>query len=335
MPAGWATLGAAAIGAVGSIAGGANAASAAGQAANVQKEAASAAIGEQRQTRYANQYLMKPYTDIGSASANKLSNLLGLNAENPAGITLPDGRSAKQAAIDLYQQVHGNDGNASFATLEATDPSSAQYVLSTYIPAALKQAGIDPATYSNSDTGALTRKFTQADLNADVPYNTSLQFGLDEGTKAISRSAAANGGLDSGAALKALTRYATDYTGTKATDAYSRFTGGQQQQYNMLTGQEAAGQGAAGTVAGSNANAAGNVGNYLTQAGNAGAAGIVGGANAFSAGLNGAGNNLLLAALTGGGQRSADFNNYGGSGMNPYATGMSDMSRQLYGTGST
>lgn len=55
-------------------------------------------------------------------------------------------------------------------------------------------------------------------LTMDPGYN----FRLSEGTKALERSAAARGGLMSGATGKALTRYGQDYGSNEFTNAYNR-----------------------------------------------------------------------------------------------------------------
>lgn len=53
-------------------------------------------------------------------------------------------------------------------------------------------------------------------------------FGLQQGQQAVDRSAASKGGLYSGATLKALERYGTNYAGTKLGEAFNRFGGAAQ-----------------------------------------------------------------------------------------------------------
>lgn len=91
------------------------------------------------------------------------------------------------------------------------------------------------------------------------------QFGLDEGSKRIERSAAAAGGLYSGRTMKALQRYGQDYADSKFDNSLNRFGG--------LAGL---GQVGAGTIA----NAGMNYGNQ--RSGNALSMGDVGAASAFS-----------------------------------------------------
>lgn len=70
----------------------------------------------------------------------------------------------------------------------------------------------------NKLAGAPDFSFTGADLQNEPGY----QFGLAEGNRGLTNSAAARGGLLSGAALKASTKYAQDYAGTKFNDAFGR-----------------------------------------------------------------------------------------------------------------
>jgi len=130
--------------------------------------------------------------------------------------------------------------------------------------------------------GALTKPITQDLINQDPVYANGLQFGLNQGNRAIQNSALANGGYDSGATLKALTRFANDYGTSKTQAGVSDIQSNRAQQYGFLSGQQAVGLNAAAgqnLATGNYANAASNL---ITGAGNAAAAGIVGGANAYS-----------------------------------------------------
>ena len=147
--------------------------------------------------------------------------------------------------------------------------------------------GIDPAQASEAGYGDLTRKFTANDLNADPVYQSGLQFGLDEGRKGINARATATGNWDSGATLKALTRYGNDYGSTKANDSFNRFNTENTNIYNRLAGITGAGQTATNNVSASGANTSGNISNLETGAGNARAAGIVGGNNAWTTAIGG------------------------------------------------
>lgn len=125
--------------------------------------------------------------------------------------------------------------------------------------------------------------FNQTYKGQDIYNDPSYQFRLNEGLGAVQQSAAAQGGLLSGATLKALNNYAQDYASQEYHNAYNRFNADQTNQYNRLSnligmGQNAAAQqGNAGmqtaqaiaqnTMAGADALASGRIarGNALTN----------------------------------------------------------------------
>ncbi len=104
--------------------------------------------------------------------------------------------------------------------------------------------------------GELVRGFTQADYQADPGY----AFRMSEGMKGLERSAAARGGLMSGATFKGIQRYGQDLASQEYSNAYNRFRDTQGLQRNALAGVVGYGP--------TSANAMGNMGqNYATGAG--------------------------------------------------------------------
>lgn len=146
--------------------------------------------------------------------------------------------------------------------------------------------GLQPG-YTGADSGDLLKRFTMADRDADPVYQSGLEFGLNEGRKAIDSRALATGMYDSGATLKALTRYGNDYGSTKANDSYNRFNQDQTNIFNRLAGVSGAGQTATNAVTAAGANAANQIGQSIEGAGNSRAASVIGGANAWSNALGG------------------------------------------------
>jgi hypothetical protein len=130
--------------------------------------------------------------------------------------------------------------------------------------------------------GSLTRQFTGANLQNDPGY----QFGLNQGRDALQSSAAARGGLYSGATMKALERYGQDYGGTKFNEAFNRNQAYQDSLFNRLSGISGTGQVATQQVGQAGMNAATNAGNFGIQGANAQAAGQMYGANNLSNGFN-------------------------------------------------
>lgn len=74
----------------------------------------------------------------------------------------------------------------------------------------------------------------QASIDAMVKADPSYQFRMNEGQRALERSAAARGGALSGGALRRQTRYAQDYASTEYTNIYNRIANiaGMGQVYN-------------------------------------------------------------------------------------------------------
>ena len=165
--------------------------------------------------------------------------------------------------------------------------------------------------------GSLLDRFTGADLTNDPGY----KFRLQQGQDALENSAAARGGLLSGAGGRALTEYGQNFASNEYQNAYNRFKSDQNDIFNRLSGVSGTGQTATQQVGQFGANYAGAAGNAAMQGANAAAAGQMAGANAFSNAFNYAG------AL---GQRNYPL--FGGSGYtqpgangaysNPYGDGM-------------
>ena len=146
--------------------------------------------------------------------------------------------------------------------------------------------------------------FNMSNVQRDPGY--AFRFG--EGQKALDRSAAARGGLISGGALKAATRYGQDMGSQEYTSAFNRYqieNAARLQPLQSLTGMA---QTTANTLGTAGQNMASSVGDAMGSAAAARASGYVGGANALTSGLGtylnyNQGNNML-SALRGGGKSS-------------------------------
>ena len=124
--------------------------------------------------------------------------------------------------------------------------------------------------------------FSMSQFRADPGYG----FRLSEGQKALERSAAARGGLISGGALKAATRYGQDMGSQEYTNAFNRYQAERQARLNPLQSLTGMGQTTANTIGNAGTTMAGNVGDAYMGGANARASGYVGGANAVTGGLN-------------------------------------------------
>lgn len=122
------------------------------------------------------------------------------------------------------------------------------------------------------------------------------QYALQQGTGAVTNSAAANGGLG-GNALRQL-----QSTGQGlANQNWNQYLGQANNAYQNLVGNVAGvastGLNAVNSLGGFGASAAGQIGGNTIGAGNALAAGQIGSANALSGAINGVGQNASLYAL--------------------------------------
>ena len=73
------------------------------------------------------------------------------------------------------------------------------------------QSGVGNVGYEKASPANMPGSAAQSDAFAAFRNTPGYQFGLNEGAKTVQASAAARGGLNSGATLKALTKFGNDY----------------------------------------------------------------------------------------------------------------------------
>jgi len=134
----------------------------------------------------------------------------------------------------------------------------------------------------NKLTAAVDYKpFGMDQFQADPGY----AFRLSEGQKALERSAAARGGLVSGGALKAATRYGQDMGSQEYQNAFNRYGVERERLLNPLQSLAGVGQTTAQQLGNAGSSYGANAGEAYQGAANARASGYVGGANAITGGL--------------------------------------------------
>lgn len=182
--------------------------------------------------------------------------------------------------------------NAAAQADQTTRDTTAQNIEFQREQNAIARADTEP--WRKAGIGALNKltgmnDFTGRDLQNEPGY----AFGLNEGMKGLTNSAAARGGLLSGAALKAASKYNSDYAGTKFNEAFSRDATNKNRLASLAgIGQTAAGQNASGAMAlGSNVGSAyTNMGNNIASnqigVGNARASSYLAQGNALTGGVN-------------------------------------------------
>ena len=221
------------------------------------------------------------------AGAVVVSSAIGANASRGAAATQSD---AANRAADLQNQQY-----------QQTREDQAPYREAGYNALGRMQnmAGNVPGAF----------KFGMSDFQQDPGY----QFRMDQGMKAIERSAAARGGLLSGNTGGALQNFGQGLASQEYQNAYNRALTGyntgvasENQLYNRQAGLAGIGQTAANFIGTAGANNAANVGNLMTSGAAAQAAGNVGMANSFTQGvgqyLNYNQGNNLVSALRGNGR---------------------------------
>lgn len=235
---------------------------------------------------------------LGSILGPSIGGLLGMSASNSAADTQAGAaRDAAQASLTASRE-----GNALLASMYQQNRADQE---------PWRAAGANALASLTGQLPGLNKPFALDDFNADPGY----QFRLSEGEKGLNRAAGARGMYDSGATLKALTRYNQDYATGEFGNAYNRYNADRTNIFNRLaaisgTGQTAASNmGSAAQNFGANANANTMAGvnasnNALLGGANARASGYVGGANALAGaigqGYNNYANQQLMGLLGGG-----------------------------------
>jgi hypothetical protein len=161
-------------------------------------------------------------------------------------------------------------------------------------------------------------------LNKLIPLSDYTPFGMDqfqqdpgyafrlaEGQKALERSAAARGGLLSGAAMKGATRFGQEMGSQEYTNAFNRYQTERAARLQPLQSLAGVGQTTAQQIGEAGARTASITGDLMTSGAAARATGYMGGANALSNAL-GQGMNFYQNQ-----QRNAIFQNM----MNPPSAG--------------
>lgn len=318
------SVGAVAVAGIGAVA----SMSAADKAAKAQQAGIDSANalqqGQYAQTRDDN----RPWRQAGQLGVNRLSYLLGLdaNAETPLGSLagqplvsnvggtptynsmLYENNDAYRRAWDEFADQHLKHYGRGYGS--GSSGAEIEKALRTRLDGSIaadkeRQQQMSAAAPNDPAFGSLMREYGADEFWADDGTQLGLQFGLDEGRKGLNRMAAASGGVLSGATQKALTRFGSDYMSTKFNEGFNRDQAKKSTTFNMLSGISGTGQAATQQVNAAGQNMANNVSNNMIGMGNARAASAIGQANAITGALGQGYNmwqqNKLLGSLNGGG----------------------------------
>jgi hypothetical protein len=264
----------------------------AGKAADAQVGAARDAAQLQNEQFQQSRADMQPFLDSGYRALAAQNFELGLGPR-PQAIQPqlgPDGQPLPQNALAITEsQVAAQPGAGSYVDMVQPNSRGGEQMVQTFVPSGpLSQFSVGD---QNFDTREAAQAFINSQggaggagggmggaagsnaLNFDYggfKETPGYQFRVDQGRQAIERSAAARGGLNSGATMRALQGYGQGM----AADEYGTF-------YNRLGAMSGTGQTQVNSLASLGANSAANQGNSLMQAGNARASGYANQANIF------------------------------------------------------
>lgn len=253
----WAQLGGAAISGVGS-----------GMAGDSQEDAAHDAKETQQLQQYMAMKNTQPYRKSGKRATGYLDHLLGNTGE-----------TMTQSDFEKNRREHYKWKNPMLSSKKLQSKLDRDW--QSFQGDLKERKGKD-------GYGSLMKRFGAEDFEASPGY----QFRMEEGAKGMDRSAAARGGLLSGAALKAMERYRQGTASDEFGRAWERDRAQKSDMYNRLSGVANRGLSATSTMLGQTGAAANQISEYQTQMGNAKAAGITGVTNALGGGFAGAMNSL-------------------------------------------
>jgi hypothetical protein len=255
----------------GSLIGGRQASKAAQSAASSQEAAAAYAADVQREMFQKQTQLQEPFRQAGVQSQNRLLALLGMQpTEFGPGNPWNEGAYLR-ANPGVAKAVREGKFTSGLAHYEQFGRREG------------RNLGFTPKAAQTPDFGKYTRDFSMQDFQADPGY----AFRMSEGMKGLERSAAARGGLLSGAAMKGIQRFGQDLGSQEYMNAFNRYQTNRANQLNPLQSLSGAGQTSANTLS----SAAGQYGQGASEAAyqgaNARASGYVGSANAWNQALGG------------------------------------------------
>jgi hypothetical protein len=209
------------------------------------------------------------------------------------------GAAALSAGVGLYGASQASKAQKSAANA-ATDAQSAMFERQVELQEPFRQAGLTAQNRiltllglgeypTDADFGKYAGDFSMADFEADPGYG----FRMSEGMKAIERSAAARGGLLSGATLKGAQRFGQGLASEEYTNAFNRYQTNRSNQLNPLQSLMGGGQTSTNMLSNAAGQAGQGMANSMLAGGAARASGYTGMASALNQGLS-TGANLYM-----------------------------------------
>ena len=291
-------------GAVASIGGALIGSMASGDAADSQSNAAAQTDATNRYIFDEQKKLQEPFRQTGLNANNRLAYLMGLPTGGATGTAATPAMTYEQARAQLLgqytkpgdtmpwqlrEQVGAGDSGIAPMAQSSVDEAGLSAAIQSLMAQNPGSQGTAPAGDPNDPAfGSLMRDFSLADFEKDPGY----QFRMDEGMRGVEGSAAARGGLLSGAAMKAIQKYGQGFASNEFGNAFNRDSANKTNNYNRLAGMVNTGQGATNQVTNAAAQFGQNTASNNAAMGNAQAAGAIGQANAWTQGIGGAVNSM-------------------------------------------
>jgi hypothetical protein len=206
------------------------------------------------------------------------------------------------------------------AANRAADLQQQQFERQNELQAPFREAGV--RALPELEAASRYTPFGMDQFQADPGY----AFRMSEGMKGLERSAAARGGLLSGATLKGIQRYGQDLGSQEYMNAFNRYQTERNARLNPLQSLAGMGQTSTNVLGAAGQNYATNAGQALGAAAQARASGYMGGANALTGALGQYMNynqqqqqNALLQQAIGNSGSGIGANTYSGQGPIGYA----------------
>lgn len=171
------------------------------------------------------------------------------------------------------------------ATREAADLQRQQFERQVELQEPWRQAGMTAL----NKLIPLSTEYTPFGMD-QFQQDPGYGFRMSEGMKALERSAAARGGLLSGATLKGVQRFGQDLASQEYTNAFNRYQTERAARLQPLQSLAGVGQTSTAQLGQAGQTMASNVGELMTSGAAARASGYMGGANALSSAIGQAGN---------------------------------------------
>lgn len=186
-----------------------------------------------------------------------------------AGASIIGGKQSSDAAKDAAKQQR----KATQATIKAQEKALERQI---GLQEPFRQTGVN--ALADYGTASQYTPFGMEQFQADPGYS----FRMSEGLKALERSAASRGILQSGQTLKDITRFGQDAASQEYQNAFQRYLTERQARLQPLEYRIGLGQAAASGQAANVGSTATNVGGLMTSLGDIRSAGTIGQSNAYN-----------------------------------------------------